>query len=254
MEYFLSEAARPVLRKVAREKTLCAFDFDGTLAPIVSHPDLAGMRQSTSELLASLASLFPCIILSGRARADVLQLLAGMKLDRVIGNHGAEKDAASGGRIHQRIQGWKTILEAHLGETPGLWIEDKGLSLAVHYRQASNKVEARKRILQASKHLDHVRVFGGKQVINLVQEDAPNKGVALANERERLGCRWVLFVGDDANDEDAFALKGNVVPVRVGRKRDSHARYYIRSQGEIDTLLQLMVSLRRNSQSSNLDS
>ena len=40
-----------------------------------------------------------------------------------------------------------------------------------------------------------------------------------------LGCDWVLYVGDDETDEDAFALGGNMVPVRVGRKQRSHARY-----------------------------
>ena len=55
---------------------------------------------------------------------------------------------------------------------------------------------------------------------------------------------WVLYVGDDDNDEDAFALDGNIVPVRIGRKRRSHARYYLHTQAEIDKLLELLVSAR----------
>jgi trehalose-6-phosphatase len=58
-------------------------------------------------------------------------------------------------------------------------------------------------------------------------------------------CNWVLYVGDDDNDEDAFALGGNLVPVRIGRKQRSHARYYLRTQAEIDKLLELLVVLRR---------
>ena len=123
-------------------------------------------------------------------------------------------------------------------------MEDKGISLAVHYRQSPQKAEARRRILAAARTSRDVRVFGGKQVVNLVPDDAPHKGDALAAERDRLGCNWVLYVGDDENDEDAFALAGNIVPVRIGRKQRSHARYYLRTQTEIDDLLDLLVRLR----------
>jgi hypothetical protein len=51
-------------------------------------------------------------------------------------------------------------------------------------------------------------------------------------------------VGDDENDEEAFALDGNIVAVRIGRKQRSHARYYLRTQAEIDPLLERMVGLR----------
>ena len=145
----------------------------------------------------------------------------------------------------RRVAQWKASLELELGALPGVWVEDKGLSLAVHYRQSPQKAEARRRILAATRNLKQVRVFGGKQVVNLVLDRAPNKGEALAAERDRLGCNWVLYVGDDENDEDAFALDGNIVPVRIGRKQRSHARYYLRTQAEIDKLLELLVRMRK---------
>ena len=246
-QQILAAPARPTLRKLAKEKTLCAFDFDGTLAPIVDHPALAGMRERTHGLLNRLTSLYPCIILSGRARADLLNRLATVTPQGVIGNHGAEADAPVSGTSRLRVQEWKAALEMEIGAVPGVWIEDKGLSLAIHYRQSTEKASARARILRAARALKDVRILGGKQVINLVQQGAPNKAMALAAERDRLGCRWVLFVGDDENDEDAFALKGNIVPVRVGRKKRSHARYFLRSQLEIDKLLEILVDLREAS-------
>ena len=75
---------------------------------------------------------------------------------------------------------------------------------------------------------------------------APNKGDALAAERERLKCDWVIYLGDDENDEEAFAVGGNVVAVRIGRKQRTHARYYLRTQTEIDGLLALLAQLREN--------
>jgi len=123
-------------------------------------------------------------------------------------------------------------------------VEDKGLSLAVHYRQSPQKSEAHRRILAATRKLKEVRVLGGKQVVNLVVAGAPDKGDALVAERDRLGCNWVLYMGDDATDEDAFAMDGNIIPVRVGQKQRSHARYYLRTQAQIDKLLELLVDFR----------
>jgi trehalose 6-phosphate phosphatase len=242
MQYLLSRASRAILQRVVKEGALCAFDFDGTLSPIVEHPDQAGMRARTRNLLGRLAELYPCVVISGRARADVLEKLSGVSLARVIGNHGAETEAAP--RIsRQRVGLWKAALEDQLGSLTGLWMEDKGISLAVHYRQSPNKAKARRLVLAAARTLPDVRVFGGKQVVNLVPVSAPHKGDALAAERARTGCKWVLFVGDDENDEDAFALAGNIVPVRIGRKQRSHARYYLRTQSEVDELLALLVKL-----------
>lgn len=242
MQYLLSRACRTVLSRLADERSLCAFDFDGTLASIVEHPEQAGMGHQTRILLARLAELYPCVIVSGRARADLLNRLTGVKVERVIGNHGAETEAATPRPC--LMAEWKAVMERELGGLHGVWVEDKGLSLAVHYRQAPQKPQARRQILAATQKLDHVHVLGGKLVVNLVADTAPNKGKALAAERDRLGCNWVLFVGDDENDEDAFALDGNMIPVRIGRKRYSHARYYLRNQAEINTLLELLVRLR----------
>jgi len=142
------------------------------------------------------------------------------------------------------VEQWKAVLAHELASLTGIRVEDKGLSLAVHYRNCTRKSEARRRILAATRGLKHVRVLGGKQVVNLMLDNAPNKGQALAAERNRLRCNWVLYVGDDENDEDAFAIDGNIVSVRIGRKRRSHAHYYLRAQPEIDKLLEKLVSMR----------
>jgi trehalose 6-phosphate phosphatase len=242
MRYLLARDSRPVVTRLARERTLCAFDFDGTLSPIVEHPDRAALRAKTRKLLHSLAALYPCIVVSGRARADVIGKLSGANVSRIIGNHGAETGSTPSPR---QVQRWKAALAKELGVLPGLWVEDKGLSLAVHYRQSEQKTEARRRIIEVARNLKNVRVFGGKQVVNLVVDKSPDKGDALAAERARLGCDWILYVGDDENDEDAFALSGNIVPVRIGKKKRSHARFYLRRQGEIDELIELLVTLRK---------
>ena len=243
MKHLLSRESIAMVARLAQQRTLCAFDFDGTLAPIAREPWLAHLRRRTRELLRRLADLYPCIVVSGRARADVLGKLSGIAVARAIGNHGAETETARGSR--RRVKRWKTALEDSLSDIPGVWVEEKGFSLAVHYRRCAQKAEARRRILAAANGLRQAHIFGGKQVVNVAPCGAPNKGDALARERDRLRCDWVLYVGDDENDEAAFALGGNLVSVRIGRKLRSHARYYLRTQAEIDALLELLVRLRQ---------
>jgi len=243
MKYLLSRATLPLLKRLAHERTLCAFDFDGTLAPIADHPDKAGMRKRTRDLLRRVALLYPCVIVSGRDRASVLEKLSGVRVAGVLGNHGAESEKKSGSR--RDVKHWKAALERGLEPLPGIWIEEKESSLAIHYRLCAQKAEAERRILAAARKLKNVRVFGGKDVVNVMGRLAPHKGDALAAERDRLRCNWVLYLGDDENDEDAFALAGNIVPVRIGRKQQTHARYYLRTQKEIDDLLELLVQLRQ---------
>jgi trehalose 6-phosphate phosphatase len=244
MKYLLSRDSLPMVTRLAQERTLCAFDFDGTLSPIADHPDQAVMRKRTRDLLRQLAALYPCIVVSGRGRADVLEKLGSVHVARVLGNHGAESGMTP--KSSQDAKGWKAALELELGPMPGTWIEDKGASMAIHYRHSPQKEAARRRILAAAGRLKNVHVFGGKLVLNIVGSLAPNKGDALAAERDRLNCNWVIYVGDDQNDEDAFALGGNIVSVRIGRIQHTHASYYLRTQAEIDELLELLVRLREN--------
>lgn len=242
MNYLLSITSRPILKRLAEERVLCAFDFDGTLAPIVDRPEQAHMAATTRAWLKRVATLYPAIVVSGRNREDVLGKLPGIPLAAIFGNHGAE----TGGNLahDRRVTRWKDALQAELGDLPGVWVEDKGASLAVHYRQSTRPAQSRRRITAAIARLNEVRTFGGKKVINLVANGAATKGDAVAAERDRLHCDWVLYVGDDDNDEDAFALAGNVVAVRIGRKKHTHARYFLRKQTEIDELLRAMATLR----------
>ncbi len=123
MKFLLSKASLPLVTRLAHERTLCAFDFDGTLAPIADHPDRAWMRKRTRDLLRRLASLYPCIVVSGRNRASVLKKLSGVRVAGVLGNHGAESSRSTGSR--KDVKRWKAALELGLGPMPGMWIEDK---------------------------------------------------------------------------------------------------------------------------------
>lgn len=246
MRNILAKVNREVLEQFAWSNVLLAFDYDGTLAPIVEDPERAFMRTTTRELLAEAARLYPTIIISGRAQDDALRRLRGVGVHEVVGNHGLEPWYGSSELI-ETVQRWQKVLEAHLGQLKGVHIEDKIYSLAVHYRRSREKKQARAAVLRAATSLGDVRIVGGKQVVNILPHGAPHKGVALERERERLHCDTALYIGDDETDEDVFALDepGRLLTIRVGAKRASAASYFVRGQSSVDELLEALVELRR---------
>jgi trehalose 6-phosphate phosphatase len=246
MKSILSKEAAPVLEAVARDRMLLVFDFDGTLAPIVEAPILAEMRPSTRALLRLVGLMYPCAVVSGRSRADLLPRVGGVPLAAVIGNHGAEAGYGPVSRSLRRlVAGWVTRLDAELRGAPGVDLEDKGLSVAVHYRRAASRASARRLVLETARRLPDARVFGGRAVVNVVPAGAHDKGAAVAQLLSRVGRPTALYVGDDVTDEDAFRAKGIAVSIRVGRTHLSAAGYYLPAQHSIDELLRALVRVPR---------
>jgi trehalose 6-phosphate phosphatase len=245
MRYLLTRTGRHTLRQLARSRVLLAFDFDGTLAPIVRDPGRAAMRPTTRALLTRVAQRFPCAVISGRARADVLRRLGSVPAIEVIGNHGIEARQTSR-RQRDAVGRWHTVLGRHLGHLRGVNIEDKGYTISVHFRQARAKAQARLAIHRAASALEEVRLIPGKQVVNVLPVDAPHKGLALERARVRHHCDTAVYVGDDDTDEDVFALDqpGRLLTVRIGRKAGSLAGYFLRNQREIDRFLRALLDDR----------
>jgi trehalose 6-phosphate phosphatase len=242
----LAEAHRPVLERFARSRVVLAFDFDGTLAPIVRDPALARMRDRTRALLAAVAHRYPTLVITGRARSDAMSRLSGLPLVEVVGNHGIEP-FESVERHATTVRVWAALLRHKLAGVEGVMIEEKGPSLSVHYRESRVRREALRAIDAAVAALgDGVRVVSGKLVKNVVPEGAPHKGSALQLLRARLELDTALYVGDDTTDEDVFALDepGRLLSIRVGWDASSAAPYHLRDQREIDDLLEVLLTLR----------
>src|SRR6186713_659242 len=89
MKHLFTPEGERALQDVMHLRPLLAFDFDGTLAPIVARPDEARVPESVSLGLAELARDLPVAIITGRSVADVRPRL-GFAPHYVIGNHGAE--------------------------------------------------------------------------------------------------------------------------------------------------------------------
>lgn len=244
MKYLFSKPGIQVLESLAFTGTLYAFDFDGTLAPIVSTPDKAKPSKATESLLQSISEHAPTAVISGRALSDLKRRLSFIP-DHLIGNHGLEGLSLhndSSLQAHSICESWSKQLQRNWKFESGIFVEDKIYSLALHYRRARNKKGARIKLFQKIEKLNPApRIILGKCVMNLIPTGAPHKGVALLELMMHSNLKCALYVGDDDTDEDVFSLPdARIISVRVGEKKSSNAQFFIKRQSEMNRLLKLV--------------
>ncbi|MBL7716507.1 MAG: trehalose-phosphatase [Bdellovibrionales bacterium] len=256
MKPLLQKSGLQVLESLSFTDTLYAFDFDGTLAPIVNSPTSARAPEKIESLLSKLAQQVPVVVISGRSILDLKTRIRASSI-RLIGNHGLEGLTTRKGaldRARKVCVQWKAQLQKGwkpLRADPGVFIEDKEFSLALHYRKSRNKKEARAALFSLISTLEHPpRVILGKCVMNLVPAGGPHKGVALLEAMVKLGTKCAFYIGDDDTDEDVFTLPDTrIIAARVGRKKNSQAQYFLQRQSEMTALLKKLVQLTADSRS-----
>ncbi|GIL16819.1 MAG: trehalose 6-phosphate phosphatase [Oligoflexia bacterium] len=240
-----------VLESLSFTNTLYAFDFDGTLAKIVRIPSEAYMASTTEGLLKELSSLVPVAIVSGRSIQDLKQRL-GFLPQYLIGNHGLESLENNNSSLVEAKKvcaAWGEGLKKINFEL-GIEIEDKTYSIAIHYRRSRNKTLARKQINLAIESLvPSPRVIPGKSVFNLLPSNSPHKGAAILDLMQKSKTKHALYIGDDDTDEDVFGVpydEGQLMTVRVGRKKSSQAKYFIEHQSDINRLLKYLIRFHKH--------
>lgn len=246
MKKILTDQGRRLLEELVRTRLLVAFDFDGTLAPIVEERDAAKMAPSTAALLAKVASRYSVAVISGRSRTDVAGRLGDADVRYVVGNHGLEPFADLRACAEDVARARRELAGVFDG-VEGIDLEDKRYSLAVHYRRARSKADARARIERASAALvTPMRAIAGKSVVSLVPARAPNKADALVALVRAERADAAIYVGDDVTDEDVFRLaeREPLVAVRIGASTSTAATYFLERQRDIDRLLKALVALR----------
>ncbi len=234
-------------------------DYDGTLTPIVERPELADLSEETRELLRALARQrrFTVGIISGRALRD-LQARVGVRGIVYAGNHGLEIEGPGVSFVNPLAEEVKPILRVlhqvlsrALASVRGVLVEDKGLTLSVHYRlveedKAEEVWTIFERIMDAARSLGKVRATSGKKVLEVRPAIAWDKGRAIALLLEKCqrpfhkGKVLAVFLGDDLTDEDGFRVveKGNGISIFVGEENpSSQARYFLKSPAEVQEFL-----------------
>ncbi len=202
-------------------------DFDGTLAEIAERPDDVSVHPPLPSTLAAVSEALEgaLAIVSGRPLLQIDTLLAPLTLP-VAGLHGLER-RDGGGRVVRadapagELKSARRELADFVRGTPGLVLEDKGLTLALHFRQApTRRAECRRAVDRAlANGTGALHVLEGKMVYE-IKPVGVDKGRAIAaflGEPPFAG-RVPVFAGDDVTDEDGFALvnRRGGVSIRVG--------------------------------------
>jgi trehalose 6-phosphate phosphatase len=217
--------------RLAGTPLVIMLDVDGTLAPLAPRPDAAVVPAETRRAIATLAARdnVHVVLVSGRAAADARRMVSALHV-WVIGNHGFEITGPDGEElVDQQVAHFRPAvaqaarrLAPQVAPVPGVFLEDKGWTLSVHYRLADPAVGPRLRaaVEETVAHLG-LRLTLGKQVLEVRPPVRVDKGTAVLLLGLKLGgfadSASLVFIGDDQTDEDAFrALRArSAAPVTV---------------------------------------
>ncbi len=191
-------------------------DFDGTMAEIVGRPEAARPFPGLLPALEELASSYEVVaVLSGRPTRE-LRRLVPLRSVEVFGHYGLT--GLSAGK--HLLRGVFDEVTRIAGSVPGAWVEDKGPTIAVHYRSVSDSHEPERLLEPPLRELaerNGLGLLSGKKVLELVPANEPGKGEAILREALARGISACLYAGDDLADLDAFQALERL------RDRDVHA-------------------------------
>jgi trehalose-phosphatase len=250
----------------AASHILLLADYDGTLAQIVGRPEdallSAGVRQKLQALVGKQE--ISVGVISGRA-IDELKTLVGIEGIYYSGNHGLEIEGSGLKYVNTEAEAARAVmheLAAQLAEAleniDGVIIQEKGLSVSVHYRLARPEKEdtvagAVKRI--TAPHVDKggIRVYPMKKVWEIRPPVNWDKGKAVEfigreiKAHLKLPRLLTVYLGDDTTDEDAFKVLQRPDGWSIfvcGEKASSSAAYYLNSVAEVEEFLDRLIKLK----------
>lgn len=227
-------------------------DYDGTLTPIVAHPDDATLNDRMRATLRRLDGLCEVAIISGRDLGDVRDS-GGINDIWYAGSHGfdiagpeGERGQYEEGRGHlPALDAAEQTLRETLATIPGCLVERKRFSIAIHYRQVTqDKVDTVKQAVDQV-HSAHagLSLTTGKKIFELQPDIDWDKGKALRWLIQKLELNMTRFVavyiGDNVTDEDAFReLQGDGVGIQVAQKdQPTRASYRLENPNAVQRFL-----------------
>lgn len=242
------------------DRVLLLFDYDGTLTPIVARPEIATLTDETRRMLTILAGMdrFVVGVVSGRGLADLEALVAIPGLV-YAGNHGLEMTGYGMDYVHPEARAFEAslveithLLNGGLADIPGLFVDNKGLTLTVHFRGTPDSYGSQVDATVVATIAPYVeagqmKITRGKKVVEVRPNLDWGKGQAIEKIRE--DCRdkpLPVFFGDDQTDEDGFAAVQDAggLAVFVGPPRETTlALHQLESPAEVGQVLSLLAEL-----------
>ncbi|MEW6324251.1 MAG: bifunctional alpha,alpha-trehalose-phosphate synthase (UDP-forming)/trehalose-phosphatase [Nitrospirota bacterium] len=229
-------------------RRLILLDYDGTLVPLVRHPDLAKPGPDVMGLLRRLSEdpRNTCVLISGRTRETLQRWFGGLSLN-FVAEHGIwiKEANADWTMLAPHTNEWKPalmpMLQLHADRLPGSFVEEKEHSVSWHYRLADPEQgqwlagELTDQLVNFTANMN-LQVMRGHKVIE-VRRTGANKGGAALHWLSRKEHDFILALGDDWTDEDLFAaLPDAAYSLRVGITT-THARYNLKGVGDAIRLL-----------------
>jgi trehalose 6-phosphate phosphatase len=241
-------------------KYLIFLDYDGTLSAIVKKPHLALLSKSRRDFLKRLNRNpnIMLVIVSGRMLKD-LKKRVGLAGIYYAGNHGFEINGPKTKFVHPKARIAKPVLKiikgklkAALKGIKGVILEDKILTLSLHYRLVKESdlkrvKKAFRKIIGPFVHKNKIRLTYGKKVFEIRPNIKWDKGKAvlwfLKKFAQKTQNSLPIYIGDDTTDEDAFkALRKKGITIRVGKNQGSHAQYFIKDVNQVYKLLHELLN------------
>jgi len=232
----------------ATPRLLVASDFDGTLSPLVDRPADARPLPRAAEALVAIAELpsTEVVLVSGRA-LDVLREYSGMPSSvHLVGSHGAEFETGFALEIDQTLLATIAAeLTSIAAGRPGVTVEPKPASVALHVRNASAADgEAALAAARSVGEASGAEITAGKNVLEFAVIST-DKGEAVDVFRRRGDATAAVFFGDDVTDEKAFRrMVGSDVGVKVG-PGETLAAYRVDSPEDVAEALSHLLERRR---------
>lgn len=268
LEHLLSAWPMVIKQLGSARHFLLLSDYDGTLTPIVDRPELAYLAEDTKRILRSLVGQprFTLGVISGRALPD-LKNRVGISGIIYAGNHGLEIEGPGFSFVNPVAEELKPILRVMhyvlgqvLGTIRGVFVENKDLSLSIHYRLAEeNRAREVERIVQqvvgGAEAAGQTKITSGKKVYEVRPAVNWDKGKAIKLLMKKYGKGGrnsgllPIYLGDDLTDYDGFRVienYGNGISVFVGEEiQQSIARYYLKSPEEVTVFLVMLLEQAR---------
>lgn len=258
MKYIFSHCEKLSKKINAISNIYLFLDYDGTLTSIVARPELANLLPNVKSLLRKLTRnhKFSIAIISGRS---IKQLRQKVKIRGIglVGNHGLEIESPTLKYVHPLakksisvIKDIKNRLNTACKPIKGSFIEDKGLTLSLHFRLVKKKdypalKQSIHKVLVPYLIGKKVKITRGKKVLEIRPAVKWDKG-SLVDYLLRRKKRMILpiYIGDDETDENAFKrLRKKGITVFVGRRNTtSNAEYYVKDTKEVVVFLGLLYS------------
>lgn len=255
----LDQIAGSVRRRLADRHPVLLCDFDGTLCEFDPDPASVFLEPRRAELLNEIAARGATLgLVSGRRISDLRLRIGDLRVEYVAGFHGLEIDGpesrfrhTGGAEAERLVREAKQLLERAVAALPGVFVEDKGLSLSLHYREASaaSQVVAQARFTQLLAPIlgtGALKVLPGAAVTELLPSVTRDKGSAVTWIRgdvdRRRGPVSVIYIGDDVTDEDAFAVLGEHDAGIGSSERVSLAEFHVEGPAGVEAILRALCS------------